>query len=539
MRRFARVSGIALAVLFLIILSLPFLISADRFKPMLESRLSAALGRRVTIGNLRLSVLAGGVTADNLAIADDPAFPGSPFLQAKSLNVGVELWPLIVSRKLNVTGLTIDQPQVSLLQSPAGRWNYSTLGGGPARAAAPTEQTSGNSGLDFSVKLVRIVDGRFSIGRTGGRQKPLALDRVNLTVRDFSPSVSFPFSLDARVAGGGDVKLEGKAGPMDPAGAELTPLSLTLNIARLNLGAALAGTAPDVGGIATLQGSVASSGGRLTVKGTLRAEGLKLARNGTPARRPVEVDFAAWHDLRKHSGALQRGDIRVGAASSTLTGTYAERGDSAVLEMKFAGAQMQVPELAEMLPPLGIALPNGSKLEGGTATAAFTVEGPADRLSGEGSVSLEKTRLASFDLGAKMTLIERLVGVKTGPNTDIDVFSAKLKYADQGTTVEDLHLIVQGVGELNGAGTISPANALDFKMSAAVQTTRSAALSKTGVPFFVQGTAMNPVFRPDVRGLVASEAKSVLESEAAKRLKGSTGDAAKGILDNLFGKKKQ
>jgi hypothetical protein len=71
----------------------------------------------------------------------------------------------------------------------------------------------------------------------------------------------------------------------------------------------LAGTAPDIAGIA-------SSGGRLAVKGKLRAEGLKLARNGTPAHRAVEFDFNTEHDPRKHAGALQAGDIHIGAATA-------------------------------------------------------------------------------------------------------------------------------------------------------------------------------------------------------------------------------
>jgi AsmA protein len=51
--------------------------------------LTAALGRQVKVGNLSLSLLSGGVTADNISIADDPAFSKTPFVQAKSLNVGV------------------------------------------------------------------------------------------------------------------------------------------------------------------------------------------------------------------------------------------------------------------------------------------------------------------------------------------------------------------------------------------------------------------------------------------------------------------
>jgi AsmA protein len=537
--RIARTIGIVLALLLVVLISLPFLVSANQFKPALESKLSAALGRQVTIGNLGLSILSGGVRADSLAIADDPAFGSAPFLQAKSLKVGVELWPLLVSRKLIVTGLTIDQPQIALLQSPSGRWNYSSLGSKAGQPSPPAQQTSGKSNLDLSAKLVKIAGGRFSIGKTGGRRKPLTLDNVNLEVQDFSPSAAFPFSFRADVAGGGEIKLSGKAGAIDATDVELTPVSFTLDIARLNLASALAGSLPDIAGTASLHASGESNGGRLAVNGKLTAEGLKLARTGTPARRPVEFDFAAQHDLRKHGGTLQRGDIHVGAALASLTGVYNEHGDSTVIETKFAGTKMPVPELAALLPPLGIVLPNGCRLEGGTATAAFTVDGPTDNLVTNGSVSLDNTQLANFDLGSRMTLIETLAGVKSGPNTDIQTFSAKLRYTPEGMTVDDLHFLAQGVGELDGSGTVSPANALDFKMNATLQTTRSAMLSRTAVPFFIQGTAMNPVFKPDVRGIAKTEAQSLLQSEAQKNLKGTAGKAVGGLLDKLLGPKKK
>ncbi len=540
MRRIVRILGIVLALFFLILLALPFLISANQFKPMLETRLSAALGRTVTIGNLRLSVLSGGVSADSLAIAEDPAYGAAPFLEAKSLKIGVEIWPLIFSRKLIVTGLTIDQPRVTLLQAPSGRWNYSSLGAKPAPAASPNPNSPAKEGgLDLSAKLVRISDGHFAIGKTGGRQKPLALDKVNLEVRDFTPSAAFPFSFKAAVAGGGDIALEGRAGPFDATDLEMTPLSITLDIARLNLASALGGTIPDIAGTASFQATGASSGGRLTLNGKVKADGLKLAKNGTPARRTVEFAFAAAHDLRKHAGTLDRGDIRIGSAAASLTGTYTAGEEAATLKMKFSGTKMPVPELAELLPPLGIALPRGSRLEGGTATALVTMEGPADRLVADGSVSLDKTRLANFDLGSKMTLVEKLAGIRSDPNTDIETFSAKLRRTPQGTAIEDLRLVAQGVGELNGAGSISPASDLDFKMSATIQTTRSAALSKTAVPFSVQGTAADPVFKPDLRGLAKSQAQSLVESEAAKRLKGTPGEAAVGILDKFLAPKKK
>src|SRR5450631_2543322 len=80
--------------------------------PLLESRLTRALGREVKLGDLKLSLLSGSVTANDLAIADDPAYSHTAFVQAKSLAVKVELWPLLASRQLQVTGLEIDQPAI-------------------------------------------------------------------------------------------------------------------------------------------------------------------------------------------------------------------------------------------------------------------------------------------------------------------------------------------------------------------------------------------------------------------------------------------
>src|SRR5438270_12380808 len=135
-----RIVGIIVAVFLLILLALPFLINVNAFRPKLESELTTALGRPVKIGNLGLSILSGSVSADDLSIADDPSFSQSPFIRAKSLKVGVEWMPLIMSRTLQVTGLTLDRPEITLLRSASGKWNFSSLGGksevGPSKPAS-------------------------------------------------------------------------------------------------------------------------------------------------------------------------------------------------------------------------------------------------------------------------------------------------------------------------------------------------------------------------------------------------------------------
>jgi AsmA protein len=55
----------------------------NQFRPTLEGDLASALGRRVTIGHLRVAFLSGGISVDDISIADDPAFSSTPFLTAK------------------------------------------------------------------------------------------------------------------------------------------------------------------------------------------------------------------------------------------------------------------------------------------------------------------------------------------------------------------------------------------------------------------------------------------------------------------------
>ena len=86
-----KIAAIVIGVLILIAIIIPLFINANSFRPKLESDLSSALGRQVKVGNLSLSLFSGSVKADDISIADDPSFSQTPFVQAKSLKVGVEI----------------------------------------------------------------------------------------------------------------------------------------------------------------------------------------------------------------------------------------------------------------------------------------------------------------------------------------------------------------------------------------------------------------------------------------------------------------
>ena len=189
MRRIGIAAGIIGVFVLLVIIALPFVLDANRFKPELEAELSKALGRDVRVGDLKLAILSGSVSAADVTISDDPGFSASSFLRAKSLNVGIELMPLIFSHKVNVTGITIDDPEIALLQSPSGEWNFSTLGTSKTAEKQPASNTtapsaSSGSTLDLSVKSVNISAGRLTLGRTAGNKKTLVLESVRIEVKD-------------------------------------------------------------------------------------------------------------------------------------------------------------------------------------------------------------------------------------------------------------------------------------------------------------------------------------------------------------------
>src|ERR1700722_7530722 len=99
-KKILKIASIVIAVLFVLVIALPLFINVNSFRPEIESNISTALGRKVTLGDLSLSILSGSVEANQLAIADDPKFSSAPFIQAKSLKVGIELMQLIFSKQI-------------------------------------------------------------------------------------------------------------------------------------------------------------------------------------------------------------------------------------------------------------------------------------------------------------------------------------------------------------------------------------------------------------------------------------------------------
>ena len=570
--RALRVILILVVVLVVIVLVAPFLIPVNQFRPTIEAKASAGLGRKVDVGNLSLSLFTGSLAADNLAIADDPKFSKSPFLTAKSIKVGVELIPLILSKDLRITGITIDNPEVTLLRNPEGQWNYSSFGASEAKAreqaAKQQPQTTGQqpSSSQFSVDKLALNNGRITIGNTNS-QKRSVYDKVDLTASNVSPTSKFPVTLTASLPGGGNLKVDGTAGPLDPSDTALTPVNAKLTVNNLNLAnTGLLDPSLGLGGLLDLNANTESQGGHAQVSGTAKLSRALLVAGGSPASEPVELNFNTKYDLRKNSGVLEPSTLKIGSAVTHLNGTFETPGDSTLVHVKVDGENLPAKDLQAFLPALGINLPRGASLQNGTLTTHLQLTGPTDKLITTGSVGLFNAKLAGFDLGSRMSTISALTGLKTGQDLDIEKVTSNVRLAPNGIEADNFNAAVPALGTLIGGGTIDSKNSLDFKMAATLASSASFSSSNGGpvsgiggilgaigggkggckgttIPFQIHGTTADPKFVPDVGGIAASLLKTQLgcagASSAASPLQQlQNPDNPIDALGGLFKKKK-
>ncbi|HTP67538.1 MAG TPA: AsmA family protein [Dongiaceae bacterium] len=550
--------GIIVVVVLLILVILPFLIPVNKFRPTIEARASDALGRKVQLGNLSLSILGGSLGIDDVSISDDPKFSSSPFLTAKKVKVGVELMPLIFSQQLNVTEISVIEPQVTMLKDPSGRWNFSSIGGSKP-ASTPTESKpssggGGNAANSVSIQKLTLEDGQITLGNTNS-QKRTTYQKVNLKATDVATTNNFPVTFSLEGPGGGTMKIDGKVGPVDQRDASFTPQDVKLTINNLDL-AKTGFLDPSLGlsGLVDMDAALVSQSGKMSVKGQLKLLKAVLVQGGKPSSVPAVINFDTVYDLAASSGVLNPSTLSIGNAKSNLSGTYKSVGDEFSLDMKINGQNLPATDLESFLPALGINLPSGSKLTAGTLTTNLHVSGPTNKLVTDGNIGLYNGKLSGFDLGQKMSGVAALAGIKTGKDLEIEKLTSNVHMAPTGLRADDLNLVVPSLGTVVGGGTLDSGNNLNFNAvatvsSAIVNNAAGGAMGglnqvlgaggsncKNGgikVPFQIHGTASDPKFVPDVGGTTAGLLKSELSCAGGGA--GNVGSIATGLAGGKAG----
>ena len=470
--------------------------------------------------------------------------------------------------QMHVGKLLVDTPKLTIVSNNA-----------PKKPKAANAE--GASMLDnLSVDDAQVKNGTISLATAGHTGSAAVYSQVNAQITKATTKSSSPFTASAILPGGGSLSATGTAGPFNQQNNAGTPLDAQVTLKHFAIGSAGV-LPPDAGidGVADLQAKIQSNGQTLNANGTVQVAGIKLAKDGVPSSKPVQLQFTIVQNEQAMSGTVQQAVLTVGRAVVNLSGTYQTNGPTTALNLKIVGNSMPIDELEAFLPALGVHLPQGSRLQGGTLTTTLAVTGTTSNPVISGPVQVSNTQLAGFDLGSKLQALSTFTGGKigssTGPGTTIRSLSMNVQQSGGAIRTDKIALDVAGVGTATGAGAVSASGALNYNMilkltgltggsggSTQASTGGTAGLVgalsgfipggatggavggiagsalKNGIPVAIGGTTSNPTFTPNVASLATSVGAGLLngKTQPTNGKKSTTTDQLGNALGGLLGK---
>jgi hypothetical protein len=379
-------------------------LNSPEFQEQVRAEVSRQLGAEVRIQEMDISILSG-LTLRGVAVANPEPFPGD-LLTARSFELRYKLRPLL-SGRVEVERLTLDEPILGLVVDEEGRFNYEALGSqaapasvqeppagaGPAAgpgAAAPSATETASALVDIVLSEVRVSDAQVTM---------VDEEDANLmTVEDVD------FAAALQVSGG---STQGQAE------ASISTLSLADVLFVRGVEAPLTLSKEQVQ-LSPIEGQLA--GGKATGEMTahlqdgFRYEGT-LDLTGVSVRTLLQE---AQSNLRV-AGTL-RGAMSfegTGPMSTLKANGHAEVDDCRVEDSKMLAllsTALKVPELAS--PDFEDCRIEYSLANNQLSTPVVSLKGPAIEVTGKGRVNLVRSTL-DYDL--KLALIEALLNKITVP----------------------------------------------------------------------------------------------------------------------------
>ena len=203
-------------ILVLTVLNVNFLVR--RNKDYLIGRVEQALGRKITVDKIEVTLSPVGARLVNFAMADDPAFSADAFLRAKDLQVDLRLLPLLIGQ-FRLKRLVLESPLITIVRDARGRYNFASHADNKKndRARADSGKKASSEKQDgtlFLVASLNVFDGtlRYRDLKNGGE---LTATQINLKVNDFEWDEPFDIQLEAAVmAAEHNLKFKSRVGPI-------------------------------------------------------------------------------------------------------------------------------------------------------------------------------------------------------------------------------------------------------------------------------------------------------------------------------------
>ncbi len=343
MKKGMKITGIIILSFVLLVIAaafiLPYLVSLDKYKGIVEEKVGQALHRDCSIGKLRIAILPTlGARIENVVISNPPGFSQTPLLSLKALKVRVKVIPLLFGRK-EIAGLNLDRPVVFIEKDPQGRLNipYMEQAGKTERRGTlesgkvKTDESSALQGLYLS--KASIKGGKFIyLDRTTTPANRTEIEEIDFDLRDLSLDRRIQYKLSLQWSPN-EISLEGWVGP----------LGRTIDLKNIPLQGRLQVDFPDLASLMKkLSGEKAD-----TLQGALKADLSFAGNKGSSFKTEGAItmnDLIVSQAIKLKGLISLTGDLKVPAQGNPLFSLEADSShfDIALVEKK-KGAEKETP----------------------------------------------------------------------------------------------------------------------------------------------------------------------------------------------------
>src|SRR4030095_13305710 len=127
---------VLLVVLIAVAAAMAPLLPISPLKSAVEQKLSNALGRKVAIESVHLSLITGPyLTLTGMTAQEDTEFGPGLFLKASEVRASLDVRQSLRSGQIVLDTITLKSPQIDLVKNSNGVWSWTTLGRRPSEQA--------------------------------------------------------------------------------------------------------------------------------------------------------------------------------------------------------------------------------------------------------------------------------------------------------------------------------------------------------------------------------------------------------------------
>jgi AsmA protein len=172
MKKSLKIGLIVLSVLLVIFIGITLLVKSyltdAKIRTLVTETAEKSLHRKVIVGDIKISLFRGIVVRDLEVKERDSE---EAFIRTKDFILKYQLLPLL-SKKLIITELSLNRPEVHLRKNPDSSFNFSDISG-PAGASKEKEPKPAAAGLPVTldVKTIKIRDARLDYSDPSGKLK--------------------------------------------------------------------------------------------------------------------------------------------------------------------------------------------------------------------------------------------------------------------------------------------------------------------------------------------------------------------------------